>query len=141
MMFVSINTIAYRFIPRSETNNASGLFSLVRNEGASIGVAIVTTLLARDIQTYQVNLIGHISLLNPMAVQTMQNAGALFGPADPTAGRGALSLLYALVRQQSAILSYLDLFQMFAIITLLVVPLVLLMRRTTTPAGQPSAAH
>jgi hypothetical protein len=76
-----------------------------------------------------------------MAVQTMQNAGALFGPADPTAGRGALSLLYALVRQQSAILSYLDLFQMFAIITLLVVPLVLLMRRTTTPAGQPSAAH
>ena len=28
MMFVPINTIAFRFIPRDQTNNASGLFAL-----------------------------------------------------------------------------------------------------------------
>lgn len=129
LMFVPINTIAYRFIPKTETNNASGLFSLVRNEGASIGVAIVTTLLARHIQMHQASLIGHVNLLNPMAVDMMHQASGLFGPADPTGGRGAIALLYALVQQQAAILSYMDLFQIFAGVTLLVVPLVLFMRR------------
>ncbi|HEX4056656.1 MAG TPA: DHA2 family efflux MFS transporter permease subunit [Tepidisphaeraceae bacterium] len=128
LMFVPINTIAYRFIPKTETNNASGLFSLVRNEGGSIGVALVTTLLARHTQMRQASLVGHVNLLNPIAVDMLHRASALFGPADPTGGRGALALVYALVQQQAAILSYMDLFQIFAGVTLLVVPLVLFMR-------------
>jgi MFS transporter, DHA2 family, multidrug resistance protein len=129
MMFVPINTIAYRFIPKTETNNASGLFSLIRNEGSSIGVALVTTLLARHIQIHQAGLVGHINTLNPLAMDMLHQASGAFGPADPTAGRGALSMIYALVQQQAAILSYLDLFRMFAFITVLVVPLVFFMRR------------
>jgi DHA2 family multidrug resistance protein len=129
MMFVPINTIAYRFIPRTETNNASGLFSLIRNEGSSIGVALVTTLLARHIQFHQVSLAAHINLLNPLAVDMLHQTSSLFGPTDPTGGQGALRMVYSLVQQQAAILSYLDLFQMFAIITVLVIPLVCFMRR------------
>ena len=44
MMFVPLNMAAYAFIPKDQVNNASGLFSLVRNEGSSIGVAITNTL-------------------------------------------------------------------------------------------------
>jgi DHA2 family multidrug resistance protein len=139
MMFVPINTIAYRFIPRTETNNASGLFSLVRNEAASIGVALVTTLLARRVQMHQVGLIAHINMLNPLAVDLMRQASGLFGPADPTGGRGAVALIYALVQQQAGILAYLDLFQLFAWVTLLVVPLVLFMRRGTMTHDAPAA--
>jgi DHA2 family multidrug resistance protein len=129
MMFVPINTIAYRFIPKTETNNASGLFSLIRNEGSSIGVALVTTLLVRRTQIHQAGLVGHINMLNPLATDMLHQLGGAFGPDDPTGGRGALSMIYALVQQQAAILSYLDLFRMFAFITLLVVPLVFFMRR------------
>ena len=50
MMFVPINLVAYPFIPKDQTNNASGLFTLVRNEGSSIGVALLNTLLARHTQ-------------------------------------------------------------------------------------------
>ena len=48
MMFVPLNMAAYAFIPKDQVNNASGLFSLVRNEGSSIGVAITNTLSAAD---------------------------------------------------------------------------------------------
>jgi len=129
MMFVPINAVAYRFVPKMETNNASGLFSLVRNEGASIGVAIVSTLMARHMQMHQANLVGHINRLNPIATGMIHQASGLFGPVDPTGGAGGLAMVYALVRQQAAILSYLDMFRIFSIATLLVVPLVLFMRR------------
>jgi len=140
MMFVPINTVAYRFIPRSETNNASGLFSLIRNEGSSIGVALVSTLLARHVQMHQANLIGHINLLNPLATDMLQQANGVFGPADPTGGRGGLSLVYSLVRQQASILSYLDIFQIFSVLILLVVPLVLFMRKAAV-SKDPIVAH
>jgi DHA2 family multidrug resistance protein len=129
LMFVPINAVAYRFIPKTETNNASGLFSLVRNEGASIGVAIVSTLLARHIQMHQAHLVEHINLLNPIATGMMHQASGLYGPVDPTGGLGGLSMIYSLVRQQAAILSYLDMFRIFAVAIVLVVPLVLFMRR------------
>jgi MFS transporter, DHA2 family, multidrug resistance protein len=139
MMFVPINTIAYRFIPKTETNNASGLFSLIRNEGSSIGVALVTTLLARHIQIHQAGLVGRINLLNPLATDMLHQASGAFGPADPTGGRGALAMIYALVQQQASILSYLELFQLFAWITVLVIPLVFFMRRPGASKGALSA--
>jgi hypothetical protein len=43
-------------------------------------------------------------------------------------GRG-LRAMYGLVQQQAAAMSYLDLFRLFAILILLVAPLVLLMKR------------
>jgi DHA2 family multidrug resistance protein len=140
MMFVPINAVAYRYIPKTETNNASGLFSLVRNEGASIGVAMVSTLLARHTQMHEASLVGRINVLNPVAMNAVHQASGVFGPVDPTGGRGPLAMVYGVVHQQAAILSYMDIFQMFAILILLAVPLVLLMRRGAATA-ESVAAH
>jgi MFS transporter, DHA2 family, multidrug resistance protein len=140
LMFVPINAVAYRFIPKTETNNASGLFSLVRNEGASIGVALVSTLLARHLQMHQAHLVAHINLLNPIATGMIHQAGGLYGPVDPTGGLGGLSMVYSLVRQQAAILSYLDMFRIFAMAIVVVVPLVLFMKRGAVSA-ESVAAH
>ena len=60
LMFVPLNLAAYAFIPKEQVNNASGLFSLVRNEGSSIGVAITNTLLQRRTQFHQFRLIEHL---------------------------------------------------------------------------------
>jgi MFS transporter, DHA2 family, multidrug resistance protein len=140
LMFVPINAVAYRYIPKTETNNASGLFSLVRNEGASIGVALVSTLLARHMQMHQASLVSHINLLNPLAMDAIHQANGLFGPADPTGGMGGLAIVYAAAQRQAAILSYLDQFRIFALLVLLVVPLVMLMRRGAVTA-EAAAAH
>src|SRR6204780_2442201 len=46
-LFVPINTAAYAFIPKNKSNAASGLINLARNIGGSIGISLVTTMLAR----------------------------------------------------------------------------------------------
>ena len=51
MLWVPGNTAAYMYIPRDQTSNASGLFNLIRNEGSSIGVSVVTTFLVRAINS------------------------------------------------------------------------------------------
>jgi DHA2 family multidrug resistance protein len=136
MMFVPINTIAYRFIPRAQTNNASGLFSLVRNEGSSIGVALVTTLLVRHTQMHQHSLVGHINPLNPIAVNLLDQLRAGLGGDE----RAALRIVYAMVQRQAGILAYLDLFRIFSLATLAVIPLVLFMRRGAA-STEAVAAH
>jgi DHA2 family multidrug resistance protein len=130
MMFVPINTVAYRFIPRDQTSNASGLFSLVRNEGSSIGVALVTTLLQRRTQVHQSYLIERINPLNPLANDALKQMGNVVGAIDPSsASAGALRMMYGLVQRQAAMLSYMDLYRGFAIGIVCVTPLVLLMKK------------
>jgi len=140
MMFVPINTIAYRFIARTQTSNASGLFSLIRNEGSSIGVALVTTLLVRHTQVHQYNLVSHVNALNPIATDMLQQLRAGLGPSDPTNGAAALGVMNQIVQRQAGVLAYMDLFQMFAWATLLVVPLVLFMRKGAA-TKEAMAAH
>src|SRR5438309_1465197 len=60
-LFVPINTAAYSFLPREKNNAASGLMNLARNIGGSVGISLVTTMLARRAQHHQANLAAHVS--------------------------------------------------------------------------------
>ena len=44
MLFVPLNNAAYLYLARNQVNNATGLFNMLRNEGGSLGIAIVTVL-------------------------------------------------------------------------------------------------
>jgi MFS transporter, DHA2 family, multidrug resistance protein len=140
LMFVPINTVAYRFIPRSQTGNASGLFALIRNEAASIGVATVTTLLQRHTQVHQQSLIAHINLLNPLATDALHRISSVLDPTNASGGAVALRVLYGEIQRQAGVLSYLEMFRMFSLATVMVIPLVMIMRRSTATAGA-MAAH
>jgi DHA2 family multidrug resistance protein len=139
MMFVPMNVLAYRYIPRDQTSNASGLFSLVRNEGSSIGVAVVTTLLVRHTQIHQAQLGARINPLNPLATEALQKISGMFG-GGADAATSSLAVVYAMVQRQAAVLSYLDMFQLFAVATVVVIPMVLLMRRGAA-TKEAMAAH
>src|SRR5277367_6019158 len=64
-LFVPINTAAYAFIPKNKSNAASGLINLARNIGGSIGISLVTTMLARRTQFHQANLNNDIHAGSP----------------------------------------------------------------------------
>ena len=126
LMFVPLNLAAYAFIPKDQTNNASGLFSLVRNEGSSIGVALTNTLLQRRTQFHQFRMTEHINPLNPLASRWLSGhlgvvpgprlrpgRGPAAGAADDVPGRPAaggggvvprhvLAVRHALVRRDPA---------------------------------------
>ncbi|HZU35430.1 MAG TPA: DHA2 family efflux MFS transporter permease subunit, partial [Gemmataceae bacterium] len=142
LLWVPINTAAYLYVPRDQTSNASGLFNLIRNEGASIGVAMATTLLQRHSQMHQLRLSEHVTATSPAAGNMLSHLSAALGNGDPVQSvERAHRAVYGLVQQQALLLSYLDLFRIFALASLFVIPLVLLMRRAVPHKGAEMAVH
>jgi DHA2 family multidrug resistance protein len=144
MLWVPGNTAAYIYLSRDQTSNASGLFNLIRNEGSSIGVSFVTTMLARSTQMHQNYLAGHVHALSAAtngAVQRM-TATVLAQTGDPVLSqRRGLQMIYSEVQRQALAMSYFDMFRFFAFASFAVIPLVLLMRRSVSEKGAGTGAH
>lgn len=143
-IFAPVNTAAYLYLPREQTSNATGLFNMVRNEGASLGVAMVSVMLARRGQFHQSRLVEGLTPLE----MPFRNARDLLtqqfhmGGYDPvTAGQMALDQIYRAAQRQAIVMSYLDLFWMFAVAAVCVAPLVFLMRRSVAGKGAEVHVH
>ena len=52
----------------------------------------------------------------------------------------AVGILYGTLQQQAALLSYLDVFRVMAVVFLMIVPFVLILKKLK-PGGAPIAAH
>ncbi len=129
-LFVPISSIAFMNIPKHLNNKASALFSLFRNLGGSIGIALAATYFARHSQIWQNYLSEDSSAYNP----TMQNAIALQekllqsgGIPDAMLRFGAESNLYREMLHQAALLAYMDSFHMMSIIMMILAPCTLLL--------------
>jgi len=109
-LFVPINTVVYVGIPPAKNNAVSGIVNLSRNMGGDIGIALVTTLIARRSQFHQANLVAHL---------------------DPKRAYGVLSQQLA---QQAQTLAYADVLYIFACFAALMAPLVFLTKRTAPGA-------
>src|SRR6185503_13784108 len=64
-IFVPLQALALATIRTERLGNATAAYNVVRNIGGSVGVALVTTLLARRSQVHQATLIGHLHSWNP----------------------------------------------------------------------------
>jgi DHA2 family multidrug resistance protein len=137
--FVPLSTITVDPIPSEEMGYATSIISLLRNVGASIGISIMATVLARRRQTYQTRLVAHVTP-NSIAVQKMlaaMRADFIRHGADAvTAGRQAFALLYRLTLQQAAVLSYIDAFRILGVMFVVVCPFVWLMHRSHQEEGK-----
>ena len=118
-MFVPITQVAYSYLPPAANNRASSLTNLFRNLGGSIGIAFVTTMLARRGQHHQSQLVEHITTNSPIYQGRLAGlTGALtHAGLDPVrAGARAQGLIGRTVQQQATILSYLDNFYLLGLI-------------------------
>ena len=94
----------------------------------------MTTLLFRREQLHHSRLVEHVSAYNRVATERLGHlAGIGHGSGH---GRAGLAYLASLVDQQAAQLSYLDAFNLFTVVSLLVVPLVVFMRKPTRAAAE-----
>ena len=142
-LFIPINTAAYHYIAKTETDYASGLINLARNLGGSSGISFITTLLVRRAQFHQNVLVSHVTDTNPVYQQYFHGAKEMLvqqGANVVDAASQANALIYGLVRQQAAMLSYIDGFWLFGIIFVLLIPLVFLMKKTM-PHTETIAVH
>src|SRR5204862_439429 len=140
-IFVPLTTTAMGTLRNEQIGGATGLFNLMRNIGGSVGIAVVTTLLARTSQRDHALLVGNLSPDNPV-YQDVYRAlrGALAPDVGAAAGDQANAILYQLLLRQVALLSYVENFRLIAVVCLACVPLVFLFRRVRASRG-PIAAH
>jgi len=139
-LFVPLTTLTMSPIPKEETGYATSLYSVMRNIGSSMGISFVTTSVARRSQFHQNVLSSHLSAGSLTTRQVLGHISQMMqhqGLDSVTAGHTAQALLYRMLQQQAALLSYVEVFHIMGILFLVIIPLILLMRRR---GGMPPVA-
>lgn len=151
-IFVPMSTLTLATIRRDKLVNATAIYSMMRNVGGSVGIAVATTLLAQRSQYHQTTLGSHITAYAPETQARLAGWVHHFvtqGIDVFTANRLAVAMLYRETVAQAQLLAYVDDFWLLAVM-FAVVPLLLpLMRRvrlqapsSASPAAQePEHAH
>jgi DHA2 family multidrug resistance protein len=124
LFFVPLNAIAFASISNASLDEASGLMALMRNIGASIGIAVVSWLLVRQGQINWENLISQVSPFNPTVAPYLSSQGL-----DPQSLSTVAALGHEIARQAQMI-AFNDLFWFIGWITFALLPLLLIMKRT-----------
>jgi len=130
-LFIPLTTMALSTIPRHRMPDATGLNSLLRQTGGSIGLAIFATLLSRYATRARGTLLNNLTPDRGVVaarVQMLQGFLTGRGFAAPSARATAAQLLDFQVRRQAMMLSFERLFYLCGISFLCVLPLVLLLR-------------
>jgi DHA2 family multidrug resistance protein len=144
MLFAPLNVAAYRSIPLELRGAAVGLLSLLRNEGGSFGTSMAQTIYERRLQHHVLRLNENLDPFNSNLKDYWQSArdtayGATGDPA--AAGQIGWQTISDKLQEQASSLSYFDVFWLFAMLSLVLVVLVFLMRRSAAEKGAHLAAE
>jgi DHA2 family multidrug resistance protein len=121
----------------------SGIMNLSRNMGGDLGIAFVTTLIARRAQTHQTNLSSHTTSYDPQYQASLQGIASTLahaGSSSFAAAKQATALMYRRLVLQSTELAYLDALFILGCATACMVPLVWLSPKPQG-RGAPAGAH
>ncbi|HEY8298170.1 MAG TPA: MDR family MFS transporter [Candidatus Baltobacteraceae bacterium] len=121
-IFVPLSMAVLNAVPAKEVAATSAFFNLARQVGGSIATAVLVTVLVRGVSRHQDALSAGITLHAHPVVQFLAANGGEHSLR-------AIRDLAGLVAQQALALSYADTSRLTAVITIVLAPLVLLMRR------------
>lgn len=141
LIFLPLSIATLGGIPRSEIPAASGLFSLTRQMGGSIGIAVLTTMLEKFSLGHRGELVEHLTPLGVPFQQRSLLANYNLAPQTPdlqAASAKALAVFDNIVTLQSQILASIDIFQTLSWMFLLTLPIIFLLSRG---GGKPGGAH
>jgi DHA2 family multidrug resistance protein len=132
-LFLPINALGFRDIPKDRTNYASALINLARNFGGSIGISVASTLVTRRQQFHQSRLVEHLQPLDPSYAAFTSQLNHAVGTV--AGGQQSVARVSQLATEQVMLLSYLDTFKFFGVAFLLLLPLLLFVRRGAASGG------
>jgi DHA2 family multidrug resistance protein len=136
LMFLPLSLATLGPVPKKDVAGASAFYNLTRQLGGSVGVALLTTLLARR------NAWHHAVLVEKLGPGNLTLDGRLGGMIASLQAHGfdyasakqrALMMLDGLVSQQAAVLSFGDTFRATAVLIFATLPLIFLLGK---PAGK-----
>jgi MFS transporter, DHA2 family, multidrug resistance protein len=136
--FAPANVAAYIYTPPLLRGAAVGLLSLLRNEGGSVGTSLAQTMQERRDQFHTLRLGESLDAFNTAVASFLEQVRGAFlqQTGDPVAAQQlAWQALESLRQQQASALAYFDVFLMLAVVTLALVPVVLMMKRSVARKG------
>lgn len=143
LMFLPLTLATIGPIPKEDISAATGFFNLTRQIGGSIGIAVLTTMLAQRENFHRTILSEHLSLYDPavrMRLEGMTQAFQHRGSDAVVAKSQALMTLDNMLNLQSTILSFADIFWMVGIAFLLSLGLLFFLGKGN-PAAMPADTH
>jgi DHA2 family multidrug resistance protein len=144
-LFVPASTLAFSKIPPEHSSNASAIVSLMRNLGGSIGISLVTSLLAHNQQIQQSNLVQHLTSADPgyrAALSTYTQTIAGLGVPALQTSISAMGQIYKELLHQASILAYRDVYNSLAIVLVILAIIALFMPgNRPQKKGIPTASH
>jgi MFS transporter, DHA2 family, multidrug resistance protein len=133
-LFIPLTTVALAGIPRNKLTDATGLNSLLRQIGGSLGLAVFASLIPRFSKQAATSISAHLSAGAPDVMARIgMMAGALERRGlDLTSARaGATRMMSGIVARQSMVLTFEKLFLLSGILFLLVLPLLFFLKAPT----------
>ena len=129
MMFMPLSLAALGPLPRNEVAAGSGMYSLTRQMGSSIGIALITTMVTRRMAEHRVTLVSHVTAFRQPVVDRLAMMTAGFGGhGDPAAAQHrALGMIDRIVDGNSALIAYSDIFSYVVAMFVLSLPLLFLL--------------
>ena len=134
-IFVPLNTLAFGTLNPKFRTTAASLFNLARNIGGSVGISVVTVMLARNVQISHSDLAQHITQYSIPPISPAITQGA------PPITDTVLMMADSEINRQALMIAYIDDFWLMMIVSLVAIPLLLLLKKGRKPQpGEPVAA-
>jgi DHA2 family multidrug resistance protein len=142
LLFIPLTTITNGGVSQERMGHATSIFNLMRNIGASIGIAAVTTILARRSQLHTSELTANVTAFSPEAQARLAGlkSALIASGADPaTAAQKAAAIVFGSIQRQAGMMSYNDAFLLMAFMFASMLLLVPLMRKPAQRGALPGA--
>jgi DHA2 family multidrug resistance protein len=141
-LFIPTSALAFQDVPKQLSSKASALFSLARNIGGSIGIAVIASYVARHQQMHQAALAREFGA-GDAAYRALvdDTARSLMGRGFTAAAahQGAVGRVYQEMLHQVALLSYNDGFRVMAAVMIGMAVLALLLPHNDPHAKKAAA--
>jgi MFS transporter, DHA2 family, multidrug resistance protein len=119
---VPMNMIAFSTLSSKLRADGAGVYTLLRNLGNSAGISIAEAIFVANTQVVHARLVERIAADNPLA------RAPYLAPGFSLTAPSGLAALNGEVTQQASMVAYIDVFHLMFLLTVVLAPLVLLLK-------------
>lgn len=144
MVFIPLNNLAMASLPPEQIAPGSGMYSLLRQLGGSVGIASSATLYTQFQETNRGDMLRHVAQFSDAATHRLAQLESLMrshGFSVDIAHKQGLMLLDGMLRKQAAMVAFDRLFLYFGVLMLAAMPLMLLMKQANFRSAGTGADH
>ena len=131
-VIIPCTTLLFGMVNKEDMTNAASIQNLIKNVGCAVGTSSVGFLVSSYSQIYQSYLVDRMTMLSAPFAGAVANMSAKFtgmGIDTATAIGMAQGKLYGQLIQQSTLCAFMNAYRIYAILILLLIPLVFVLKR------------